>query len=656
MPDPSPPDLATLAERHPGLIDRACAALDPGHGGVAGVVAAWNGGDRLGAAQALARYWRGAPPPPMPAEAGPTGDPRPDAERVMRDLTPFFSAWDPVPRRSDGGWDWHHNGPHGDREWGWLHNRHTNLLMLYQAWRTDGDAAYAARIDAMLWDWIVSNPYPAARSSTAPWRGLEAFCRAVRWTAIVHRMRLAGALSDATLVAVAASLPDHADYARRFHAQGNNWLTMEMNGLATLGCAWPEFRDAAMWRAYAAATIAPEPGRQCYPDGAQKELTFHYHQVTEGNLSAIARIFDAAGHGGLLPADYRAGIARMWAATAATVDQRGFGPLNNDSDEHRVAAPLAARARADGRADWLHIATAGAEGERPADPPSRLLPWAGQLTMRSGWGPQEQWAWFDAGPWGSAHQHSDMLHLSVRHGRDLLVDCGRFHYVRDRWRDFFTGTAAHNGVLVDGAGQRPGPAEAAAPLADGDWGIAPDWDFCRGRHVAGCDGVAGAIVHERCVLYRRGRWWLVVDTVGLDAPRRLDWHWHLHPACTADLSGGVLRSVDPGQGNVRVAPLLPGAGAPLAVRGRAEPTPLGWYSPRYGDRVPTTTAVWRADAPAGRTLQAWLVTTAIGDAPAPAAVLRHEGGAVVGRIDGEAVAVPLASGRPEVRPASPGWR
>ncbi len=653
IPEPRPPSLPDLAASHPELIDRACATLSEERPEMAEVVGLWRRAARLAAAERLAAYWRTAPVPAM-VEASdpdyPPREPRADADRVMADLTPFGSGWDPVPRRADGGWDWHYNGPNGDREWGWMHNRHTNLERLFQGWRATGDTAYARRIDAMLWDWIVTNPYPGVKSSLPTWRGLEAFERAVHWTRIVHHMRRAGALSDATLVAVTASLPDHADYAWRFHAQPSNWLSMEMNGLATLGCAWPEFRDAPAWRTYAAETIAPMTERLCYPDGAQNEFTFHYHQVTERSFSALVRVFDAAGYGALVPRSFRDGIARMWEATAAVVDQRGFGPMNNDSDEDQIAKRFAARAHADGRPDWLYIATAGAEGEAPAGLPSRLLPWAGQLTMRSGWGPNDQWAWFDAGPLGAGHTHNDMLHLSVRHGRFLLVDAGRFHYVGDAWRAYFTGTAAHNAVLVDGAGQLPGPRFAKDPLPDDTWAITPDWDFCRAAHTSGFTGLPPAVVHQRCVLYRRGLWWLVVDTVELDQARHLTWHWHLHPDCTVDLADGVLRTTEPDQGNVRVAPLLPGLAAPLAVRGREEPTPLGWYSPRYGTRVPTTTAVWEADAPAGRAVQAWLVTTAIGPAPTPRAAVRVAGDVLVGRIGDEEVSVPLAVGLPSIVP------
>ena len=52
--------------------------------------------------------------------------------------------------------------------------------------------------------------------------------------------------------------------------------------------------------------------------------------------------------------------------------------------------------------------------------------------MRDGWHERAHWAWFDAGPWGIAHQHNDKLHLSVSpFGRDVLVDTGRYNYTEE---------------------------------------------------------------------------------------------------------------------------------------------------------------------------------------------------------------------------------
>ena len=106
----------------------------------------------------------------------------------------------------------------------------------------------------------------------------------------------------------------------------------------------------------------------------------------------------------------------------------------------------------------------GISGECSGEQTGRLAD-AAQF-MRGGWRPEACWFWFDAGPWGTGHQHYEKLHLSVSaFGRELLVDAGRFNYKRDGWRRFFQGTWAHNTILIDGHGQDAGPNEAAEPLA-----------------------------------------------------------------------------------------------------------------------------------------------------------------------------------------------
>ena len=77
--------------------------------------------------------------------------------------------------------------------------------------------------------------------------------------------------------------------------------------------------------------------------------------------------------------------------------------------------------------------------------------------MRNGWDANAHWAFFDMGPAGAAHRHVDKLHLSVTgYGRDILVDSGRFTYKGGKWRRHFTGTSAHNTVVIDGARQNVG--------------------------------------------------------------------------------------------------------------------------------------------------------------------------------------------------------
>ncbi|MCL7764477.1 heparinase II/III-family protein [Polaribacter sp. Z014] len=75
------------------------------------------------------------------------------------------------------------------------------------------------------------------------------------------------------------------------------------------------------------------------------------------------------------------------------------------------------------------MATNGEKGTVPDGGNSFFYPWAGQLISRSSYDKEAHWSFFDVGPWGAGHEHSDKLHLSVSaYGKDLLVDSGRFAY------------------------------------------------------------------------------------------------------------------------------------------------------------------------------------------------------------------------------------
>ena len=100
------------------------------------------------------------------------------------------------------------------------------------------------------------------------------------------------------------------------------------------------------------------------------------------------------------------------------------------------------------------------------------------VVMRSGWGKDAHWGFFDAGPHGiSGHQHYDKLHLSVAaHGRPLLVDNGRFTHRQDIWRQYFTGSYGHNVILVNGHGQHEGIEVVVEPPRNHAM-VTPAFDF-----------------------------------------------------------------------------------------------------------------------------------------------------------------------------------
>ena len=517
----------------------------------------------------------------------------PAADRILDGFFTCYAIEDKLPLRADGGYDWKYNGPDNDREWGWAISRHHWAGTLSSAYFATGNPVYLREWDKQVKDWIVQNPYPG-RKTSGVWRGLETYMRCSgQWTNTFFACQEADELSDETRLLIISSVPDHADYARRFHAGGGNWLVMEMRGLAKLSLCWPEFKQAKKWFRYSTEVMLGDADTQVLPDGAQHELTSHYHNVTLGSLLGFAESASQAKPE--IAEKLEAVFVRMANYLARTVRPSGYGLLNNDSDLDYNRGRILKYAARFKRPDWRYIATNGKEGEKPKGPASCFFPWAGQLIMRGGWAANAHWAFFDMGPAGVAHRHHDKLHLSVSsYGRDILVDSGRFTYKGDKWRRHFTGTSAHNTVVIDGARQNVGLQKAKKPLTD-CFTITPEYDFGRGTHSAGYARVKGLAEHTRYVLYLRDQCWIVVDRVRTDRPRKVEVPWHYHPDCTVKLQDSQATSVDENKGNVRIVPVGDVQWTAQIVSGRTEPSIQGWYSRKYNVKAASPCVVYSAD-------------------------------------------------------------
>ncbi|MBN1342378.1 MAG: alginate lyase family protein [Phycisphaerae bacterium] len=609
-----PTSIEGVCKACPERITKLFGSLNLDRPGLTTVKMAVAAKDWPAACSALLAYYRGGKFPAWlregPVSAG-TG--KSDvAEAILRDEITCYRLTAKVPRLPNGRLNWSYNGPNDDREWGWGLNRHYHLRALHAAYRGTGNPAYLKCLDEHIRDWVISNPYPGKKSSTPQWRGLEAFMRILAWAQIFYGLQQEEGFTPAARILILSSLPDHADYARHFHASGGNWVTMEMYGLATAGVCWPEFEDAEAWIDYAVKRTVPELTKQVYPDGVQKELTASYHRVAMDSFQHLADLLRNAGRD--VPTVFRAPLERMNNYVAYAMRPDGHGPLNNDSDLDSNRPRVLAAAKVYDRSDWVFIATNGKQGKRPEGGPSVVFPYAGQVVMRSDWDADAHWAFFDVGPLGIGHWHYDKLHLSVAaYGRDLLVDAGRYSYKGDEWRRYFVGSAGHNVILVDGRNQKPEVKEVSEPMK-GNFVVSPAYDFARGTFDKGFADVPGKVVHTRAVLYARGRYWVVVDRIDTDRPRTIQSLWHFHPDCTVVADGASLATTDPGKGNLRVIPVSNLAWQVEFIRGQTAPAIQGWYSREYNVKTPNSAASYTARIDKPVTF-AWVLVPAKGVVP-----------------------------------------
>ncbi len=518
------------------------------------------------------------------------------ADTILIDVFVIQNVRGAVPYGDDGHRDWYYKGPNNDREWAWLSNRHSQISQVLSSYFKTGNPKYAVYIDLFLRDFIIkSMPYPGIKSNTSVWRGLEVAARAKVWSHIFYGLLNSEYLSPSTQLLLLSSLPDHAHYSRNFHG-GNNWLTMEISALATVATNFPEYIKSNEWLMYSIETMTESMNGQVYADGVQTELSSHYHNVAMSNFELFKAICDNANK--TLPDFFNQTIEDMYSYIAHAIRPDGFRILNNDGDRGSDRDIVLKASKKFNNAEWEYIASNGKSGTRPLNGPSFFYPWAGQLISRSGYDADAHWSFFDIGPWGSGHQHNDKLHISISaFGRDLLVDAGRFAYtgeVANKFRRYAKGSQGHNVVLIDGNGQAPGSKVVAQPLDDKHYAITPEFDYAWNSFDK-FNNIKDEIKHTRTMMYVRDNFWIVVDNIETDKPRKIETLWHWHPDIKELIKKkNTVTSVNE-IGNLRIIPVGKQQWKVELIKGQEDPEIQGWYSPEYNKYAQNLTTVYSTE-------------------------------------------------------------
>lgn len=602
---------ATFLESHKSRIEQVFTHLDPSHPSAGPIRQDWEAGRHVKAANALVEYYdQKVFPLDVLEPIAFHPDLMDHMEAALGDRFYLLEDWETVPRLTGGGLDWAHRGDREDKEWAWMLNRHDLFPDLAEAYRRTGNPAFRDYLNEAWQDWILNSPYPDRLTFSVQWRALEVARRMLN--AWVHVFYDEGNLLDPqTRLLVLASVLDHGD-ALREHASfwGGNHLISEKLALLTLTFAFPEFVDSGEWQAYAIKRVSSQLMSQTYPDGSYKELSNHYQRVVLVNAQYFIRLIRQ------LDRDTRRlqvieRIEKMWNFFAVVTKPDGSGPLNNASDREVNTAFIKDVLPFYDRPDWRYIATRGREGVPPDGSPSRLFPWAGQAILRNGWSSGADWVYFDAGPYGSAHQHVDRLHVSASlRGRPILVDNGRYTYRPGLWRDYFKGPEGHNVLLLDGRPAEQGPRSVATPLPvlmeDRPQGVvAAASSFFRIKAAAGLPGFEAQVPWTRAVLLDQHGFLLIIDHLVTFSGHDLSARWHFHPDVAVAEAISLLELTHYPDGPVHMETL----------HGEGPPRVAGFYSPDYNEKSAApelrfslhidrpTTLVWLLQPPGSPSLK-----------------------------------------------------
>jgi heparinase II/III-like protein len=514
---------------------------------------------------------------------------------IEKDIVTFQSVSAKIPRLSTGYWDWSFQGPDNDREFGYFLNRMHYLKVLYEGYKQSSNEKYIVLFDKILQDWLISNPRPRFYKSTVQWRTLEAALRFL-WVFpfCFFGFQSFEKFSDATKLLFLMSVPEHAEYLRKYVVPRGNIRVMILTALGTIGAIWPEFKKSKKWIQISIQHLTPELlNLQVYPDGAQKELTHHYHYVAAINFEHLRLMVIKSGQ--KVSDEYFKRLQAMWNYYFQVIRPDGYGLLNNDSDRDFVKPRAKKLSKVYNRADWEYIGSNGDTGDQPKDV-SNVFPWAGQLIMRSNWTSDAHWAFFDFGPFGIGHQHKDKLHLSISaYGRDLLVDGGRYRYINDIWRKkYFRASSSHNTIMIDGKGQKAYQKSVKQPIDSQFFEITPEFDYAKGIYSAGYEGIKDKIVHQRVVKYYRNKFWIVIDTVQCEKPHKVNILWHFHPNCVVENENNCVKTQNSEKGNLRITPINETNWDLQLIKGQKKPVIQGWWSREYNHKEPNVCAQYSA--------------------------------------------------------------
>lgn len=459
------------------------------------------------------------------------------------------------------------------------------LRHLVWAWRTTGDVRYRDRLLQVMESFVAHG-----HDSPFAWDKHTAAYRGISLVNIFFKLKHGGALSPQLEEGLTARIREVGDFLlepKNFEKDFNHGLA-EAGALLLIAENFPEFPDAALWRATALQRLDGMLSSVLDEDGVEVEQSPFYHFYFMTGYWEIYRWARENSVPLLGQSEQR--VRQMLRYAAFITLPNGEVPLIGASVRRNVR-------KSEDTPRYLEMAeldpglkyvlTAGKAGTPPTETRT-LFPSSGQAVLRSSFGTAEDFLQqthviFDVGPYRTNHSHLDALSVHLYSaGRVLLTDSGLFSYELGPEYDYFHGTRAHNTVVVDGKDQAEGPARAG--LSAGEAG----WSYQSGEHAL-YDGV----VHRRAVLLLRRDLVLVVDDLTSATPRTYEQMWHLFAGAELRVEGLKVTALADGRPMLAVHQARPEGMELLQASGATDPLE-GWLSSVYEKKVATWALRYRS--------------------------------------------------------------
>jgi uncharacterized heparinase superfamily protein len=385
-----------------------------------------------------------------------------------------------------------------------------------------------------------------------------------------------------------------------------NHLIENLRALLFVGAAF-EGDEPKRWTQRASALLARELTEQVLPDGGHFERNPGYHLVVLKDFLEVGLWSQLNGQGPSHGLDDT--VRRMLDYTVAILPSDGFMPLLKDTawdaaptaEELLAAGALYLAQPAYKRCSHLGLypfLLFGLDGSKRFDRwalnetacDSVALPQSGYFVMRDD--DNAEYMILDIGKpcpdYLPAHAHADLLSYELlKDGQRLVVDSGVYEYTAGSWRDYFRSTRAHNTVEVacEDQSEMWSSFRVARRARPGTvtWEPKDDYILAQGSHD-GYRRLAEPVTHRRTVVWKKNRFWMIVDELLGAGQTSADNHVHFHPnlslECVDDLSWQIH-----GTGSALWMSAF-GHQSHSIVKGQTAPVRQGWYSERFGEIQP----------------------------------------------------------------------
>jgi hypothetical protein len=472
-----------------------------------------------------------------------------------------------------------------------------------------GDVSLIRWVFRLLASWADANP---------PFRGINWISGielALRLVSLALLVAAAGPtnLEVTERVLVRRLVAAHGYWLYRYpssFSSANNHLVLEGLGLYIAGTVASDLPGAKRWAHRGRNILEEEISKQILEDGVGAEQSPTYQSFI---MEALAfAIILASGIGTPLNPTVLDRLALGARHLLWLLDDGGAAPAIGDNDETRVIAQPPDREPR--YVASIVAAIAGITGQPTLAPGHRdphlrdvlfnppkaarsrrdgicTFPVGGYTAIRDRIGGHRYHLVFDHGPLGylslSAHGHADALALWLTvDDQPVFIDAGTYLYysagsVRRQLRE----SAAHNTVLVAGVSQsRASGAFTWANKATGrllSWSPWPRWS-ATGEH----DGYLRSFGVRHVRTIEKGKHGIIIrDRLdGADRPLPVAIRFLLHPELVAVVENQEIAIY---QGRKLLASVLAPSNYRIDAVNGASAGDGGWYSPRFGELVPT---------------------------------------------------------------------